>query len=190
MSPHCQDQDKSKYCKGAFAYDVRCFLDIFDLPTYLKIWRHIWISNNTSCKQFISVLVLDCLRVVQSPSLFSPERIFSKWIFVFSWSSHSRRIQSEKEKVTSNGTHTWRLDSTICLREKKGGESRKRHTHRESTGTNIQRGVSFTHFPFKFLVNLHFNQVSSHLALFATRITTQMIECCQFGFYFIATQKR
>ena len=37
------------------------------------------------------------------------------------------------------------------------------------------REVSFTPFPFRFIVHLNFHQVSSLLALFATRMTTQII---------------
>ena len=36
--------------------------------------------------------------------------------------------------------------------------------------THVLGGVSYTPFPFNLLVNLHFNLVSSLLALFAIRI--------------------
>ena len=54
--------------------------------------------------------------------------------------------------------------------------------------------VSSTPFPFHFLVHLHFNLVSSLLAVFSTRIASQMIiqmiECYQFSCRFPVTPKR
>ena len=84
-------------------------------------------------------------------SCFFPDWSFSKRAFVFCWSSHSRRIQSEKEKVTSNGTHTWRLDRTICLTEKGREGNLAKDTHTGNPLGQIFKGGFHLHiFPSNF----------------------------------------